>query len=56
MNVQAVKTPIFREREDILDFIRKHIPKLKNGSVLAVTSKIVALAEGRTGTGRNRED
>jgi len=56
MNVQAVKTPIFREREDILDFIRKHIPKLKNGSVLAVTSKIVALAEGRTVTVRNRKE
>ncbi len=47
MIVRAVKTRIFREGEDLATFIRGHVPRLKNGSVLAVTSKIVALAEGR---------
>ncbi len=46
MHVRAVHTRIFRENEDLVSFITKHIPRLKNGSVLAVTSKIVALAEG----------
>lgn len=48
MNVRPIKTRIFEEREDLLAFIREHIPKLKNGSLLVVTSKIVALSEGRT--------
>jgi len=48
MNVRAIKTRVFKEGEDLASFIRAHIPKLKEGSVLAVTSKVVALAEGRT--------
>jgi coenzyme F420-0:L-glutamate ligase len=48
MNIRAVKTGIFKEGEDLLSFVAKYIPKLKDGSVLVVTSKIVALAEGRT--------
>jgi coenzyme F420-0:L-glutamate ligase len=48
MIVRAVKTRIFREGEDLVCFIEEHIPKLSDGSILAVTSKIVALAERRT--------
>ena len=48
MIIRPVKTRIFREKEDLVRFITKHIPKLRNGNVLAVTSKVVALAEGRT--------
>jgi coenzyme F420-0:L-glutamate ligase len=48
MQVRPVKTRVFKENEYLVDFIRAHIPKLKDGSVLVVTSKIVALAEGRT--------
>ena len=48
MNIKAVRTGIFKEGEDLLSFITKYIPKLKDGSVLVVTSKIVALSEGRT--------
>src|SRR3989344_886611 len=47
MQIRAIRTRIFKEREDLLAFIRGHIPRLKKGSVLAVASKIVALAEGR---------
>ena len=46
MKVAPVRTRVFRENEDLAAFILRHVPKLKNGSVLAVTSKVVALAEG----------
>lgn len=48
MQVKPIKTRVFKERENLASFIREHIPTLKDGSVLAVTSKIVGLAEGRT--------
>jgi coenzyme F420-0:L-glutamate ligase len=48
MNVVPIKTRLFEEGEDLAAFIRAHVEKLKEGSVLVVTSKIVALAEGRT--------
>jgi len=48
MKVLAMRTRIFKENDDLVAFILAHVPKLKNGSILAVTSKIVALAEGRT--------
>jgi dihydrofolate synthase / folylpolyglutamate synthase len=48
MLVRPITTRVFREGENLADFIQKHIPKLKDGSVLIVTSKIVALAERRT--------
>lgn len=47
MKVRAVKTRLFREGDDLPAFVRAHIPKLADGSVIAVTSKIVALAEKR---------
>jgi F420-0:gamma-glutamyl ligase len=48
MNIQPVKTRIFRELEELIPFIVEHIPHWEDGSILVVTSKIVALAEGRT--------
>lgn len=48
MIVQPIKTRVFKENEDIIAFITHYIPKVKEGSVIVVTSKIVALAEGRT--------
>ncbi len=48
MKITPVKTRVFEEGEDLVAFIVSHIPQLEDGSVLAVTSKIVALAEGRT--------
>ena len=55
MNVRPIRTRIFKEREDLAAFITKHIPKLEDGAVLAVTSKIVALAEGRTAHKKDKE-
>ncbi|MFA6520043.1 MAG: coenzyme F420-0:L-glutamate ligase [Candidatus Paceibacterota bacterium] len=48
MKIKAIKTRVFKEREDLLSFILKYVKKLPEKSVLVVTSKIVALAEGRT--------
>jgi coenzyme F420-0:L-glutamate ligase len=50
MQVRATKTRVFKEKESLLNFVTEHLPKIKNSSVLVVTSKIVALAEGRTVT------
>jgi len=46
MKVAPVRTRVFKESEGLVQFVVEHVPTLKNGSVLAVTSKIVALAEG----------
>ena len=48
MEVRPIKTRIFKERENLVDFIVAHIPHVKEGTIIVVTSKIVALAEGRT--------
>lgn len=48
MQVIAIKTEFFNEGDSLLDFIFKNIPSLMDGDVLVITSKIIALAEGRT--------
>ena len=48
MQVVPIKTRIFRENEDVLEFIFQHVKALSEDCVLVVTSKIVALSEGRT--------
>lgn len=55
MIVKPVKTRIFREGESLPDFVIKHIPRLKEGVVLAVASKIVALSESRTASSSQKE-
>ncbi|MBI4268491.1 coenzyme F420-0:L-glutamate ligase [Candidatus Uhrbacteria bacterium] len=48
MTITPVKTRIFFERENLCVFIKEHIPTISEQTVLVVTSKIVALAQGRT--------
>ena len=48
MLVQPIKTRVFKENENLFEFIRENIKKIPECSVLVVTSKIVALSEGRT--------
>ncbi|MFZ2886285.1 MAG: coenzyme F420-0:L-glutamate ligase [Minisyncoccia bacterium] len=55
MLVRPVKTRIFKEGEDLEAFILEHVPSLSDGAILVVTSKIVALAEGRTADPKDRE-
>lgn len=48
MLVTAYTTSLFQEHEDLTSFITSHVPTLEEKSVLVITSKIVALSEGRT--------
>ena len=47
MQIYPIKTKVFKENEGLLEFILKYVKNLKENSVLVVTSKIVALSEGR---------
>jgi dihydrofolate synthase / folylpolyglutamate synthase len=55
MLVRSIKTRIFKEGEDLEAFIAEHISALSEGAILVVTSKIVALSEGRTAATEDRE-
>ncbi|MEX2029323.1 MAG: coenzyme F420-0:L-glutamate ligase [Candidatus Paceibacterota bacterium] len=55
MQIKAIKTRIFREHEDLLEFIFKYVPKIPEKSVLVITSKIVALSGGRTVEYKNKK-
>lgn len=48
MKITPIKTKIFYENEDLLQFILKYVKKIPDKSVLVITSKVVALSEGRT--------
>lgn len=48
MNVLPIKTTVFAEGDNLLAFITSQLKSLAEGSILVVTSKIVALAERRT--------
>jgi coenzyme F420-0:L-glutamate ligase len=45
--VTPLKTSLFREGQSLNDFLVRHLPKLREKMLVVVTSKIVALAEGR---------
>ena len=47
MQVKTIKTRIFQENENLLKFILQYVKKIPEDSVLVITSKIVALSEGR---------
>ena len=55
MKIKAIRTRLFEEGENLEGFISEHIPQLTDGSILAVTSKIVALAERRTAATTEKE-
>ena len=48
MRVEAYKTPVFNESDSLADFLFEQLPLLGERSIVVITSKIVALAEGRT--------
>lgn len=49
-SLTAIETPIFNVNDDLVAFIVNHVDSglVTDGMILAVTSKIVSLAEGRT--------
>lgn len=54
MQIKVIKTRIFHEHDDLLEFILIYLKKISENSVLVVTSKIVALSEGRTAICKNK--
>ena len=56
MNISTIRTRLFHEHERLVDFIEEHIPHMKERSILAITSKIAALAEGRTTSFKSKKD
>ena len=48
MKITPIKTRVFEENEDLISFVLKHVKKIKEDSILVITSKIVALSKGRT--------
>ena len=58
MIIKPIKTRVFKEREDLVAFIAHYFKKIPEKSIVVVTSKIVALAEGRmalAGDARTKE-
>jgi coenzyme F420-0:L-glutamate ligase/coenzyme F420-1:gamma-L-glutamate ligase len=56
MIVESIKTRVFRENEDLISFIEEYLPKIEDGDIIIITSKIVALSEGRTFTAHTPEE
>ncbi len=55
MQISGIKTKLFKVNDSLYEFIKTHLPKLEEKDILVVTSKIVALAEGRVGKIEDRE-
>ena len=55
MKVKSIRTRVFQENEDLFSFILQHIKQINEDSILVVTSKIVALSEGRTALYKNEK-
>lgn len=56
MLVQPIRTRLFKENENLFTFLRTQLKRIPEKSVLVVTSKIVALSEGRTREFKNSRD
>lgn len=48
MNIQAIKTHPITQPQDLNQLVDKYLPNLSEKTVIAVTSKVVSLCEGRT--------
>lgn len=56
MIVKAIKTSVFQEGEDLFKFIVGHVKRLHDKSVFVITSKIVALGEGRVRSVKSKRE
>ena len=56
MLIKAIKTKVFKERENLFDFVIRYFPKVAEGSIIVITSKIVALSEGRTAIAKTEKE
>ena len=53
MIIKPIKTSIFREGQNLFEFISKYFKRIPERSVIVITSKIVALSEKRTAIKEN---
>ncbi len=56
MLIKPIKTSLFKENGDLFSFLDKHLPKIKNKDIVIITSKIVALSEGRFCVVKNKAE
>lgn len=47
MEITPIKTKIFKTGDDLQKFLFAHLPPLKNGDIICLSSKVAGLAEGR---------
>lgn len=50
MELISIKTPLFRHGSNLIKFLLDNIPQLQERDILVITSKIVALSQGQTGS------
>lgn len=56
MKITAIKTSVFKEKQNLPQFVSKHLPAVKDSSIIAVSSKVAALWEGRTAPAARMEE
>ena len=56
MNIRSIRTGVFKEGQQLAPFVKDSIKTLREGSIVVVTSKIVALSEGRVRAIKNTEE
>jgi len=54
MRVEAIKTKIFLANDSLFDFVKEQVV-LEEGDILVITSKLVALSEGKVGKVEDKE-
>lgn len=47
MEITPIKTKLFKQGDDLNKFLFAHLPPLKNGDIICLSSKVAGLAEGR---------
>ena len=55
MQLNAYRTSVFKEKEDLISFIRRYVPVLNDGDILVVSSKIVCLWKGLSVPYKNKK-
>lgn len=55
MHINALKTRLFHEHDHLVAFLREHTDSIQEADIIVVTSKIVALSEGRTADRSEKE-
>lgn len=55
MKITPVQTAIFEPCQNLPAFIARHLPSVKEGSIIAVSSKVAGLWEGRTAPLKDKE-